>query len=1847
MHLNIVKLIKLKHSSYYIDGINMSLSIVALLLAGVATADHNNAWNTQNEYHYNLESRSLGGLPEVSDQYSGILLRGVLKIQPKNEKTLLAKLSKVEISPIHTQLPYGWDSEIPESALERTPLITSGKPFTIKLETGIIKELIFDKDVPTWEVNLHKSALSQLQIDTQGENMIPSKSNQPPSDEKSSNAMFKAMEDSIGGNCEVLYDINPLPKPLAEQRLYHLPGKQFRSAGEMFEIMKTKDYEKCEQRVAVHFGIPGSFDFEPASTKDGDFLSKSSISEVILTGNLKTFTVHSSVTTEKVLLSPNLHDSKSGVVASKVNLTLSLVRPMSNPWPSPLNSESVGNLVYTYEQPFSPEGEDRNLGESTMNQSWKNQELEGENNSEEKPHEHHFDDSSSSEESENNGPHRKELYVEKKYYLQPKPTLNEPPQYPILPLFIGNKGKVLRGSDNKELVNKAKKLASEIGRDVEDPNSIPQEQTLEKFTTLIAVLRTMNTQQLMEVQKELHQISKDPDEDDEEQKTKNNAWKAFRDAVASAGTGPALVLVTKMIKEKKLDALEIMNVVSTLPKTAKEPTPEYVNAFFKLAGELESRREDDPKGASTQEALKNDAISTSAILAFTELLRYVQVNHRTAHNRYPVHAFGSFSPNTNDALFRDYLPYLVEKLEQGIEENTARATVYIRALGNVAHPKIIAVFEPYLEGKKLSTVLQRQMMLIALDKLINHYPKAVQGLTYRIYQNTGESFKVRALAVYLLLKTKPNLAMLQRVAQFTNYDVSKHVNGIVKSFIENCAELDHKEYEELARDARMASAFLTPENYGGEYSAGHIIDNYLKELNIHYIAEVGWIYGEDSAMPQGIYTSFNTIYGGFKVPQDETGIMVSSVKDFYKTLKHLLKNVLGEKNDQVESKTAETASEAIVEMLDIEGKKKDKFEFYFLSRDKYSSSYFVIGEDMLHPIPKEYIKKAAESLKAGKNFDLMSLQNFEVTVGLPTATGLPFTFDFQIPRLRKLSGKVQATTSPDISQESTAGPEKVNTATDIRAVFSQKVQSRFRFVTPFDGQQYVTGIDKNLQFHLPMSIQANYDISKNQLSVKIASLNKNEQSKLFHFSTVPFTSLCDVEDFKPLSSEDHSGKSVMNRDVEDSTNVVGKKTRGMLFKITESKPDGSPSALEKIIDPEIELEHIMFPLAKKEVEYYKIEVLDVPSPSSKQEIDLVIGWDSMLKNKPTDSQLSKDSHRWSSNPEVIEPSDKKPGSLSRKKQMMQEALKDLPVADAAAVDFAVELPGEEAKTYLMTTAVAKSKVDGKFKALVYVRTDDVATRSRPFEACATVHGSSPRLPPFEANKIKREELKRSLDIRISVGNSCKSGTKSDLHARQWQSSEFREFVEKDKKMYEAWGVPITFMDKASLVVHESKSDVEDQWMNHPKNTKRLDLSKNKALNKFMANHDSDSNSEDEAYVRLDVDVKPNTKKARFDLTAPMMDFDYKYENELPWSMVPLLSAQGEETYEDRDLKAIGNRESTHRLSSPEGVCVLEKDYVNTFDGAEYPLNMNQCWYLAVTSAPEKESKVSKPAIRSDKQASITIRKDESDELKRQISLSLGHEEIQLSKPDSEVQVKLNRKLVDLSSGVYFDKEGEEDELEIIKLSDEAVRVKSKKFGLKITFDGHRAQIKVDDKYRDSVRGLCGNFDSEPSNDFLTPRNRLSSKPQDFTSLYILPVKECQSTSKNLREAEKSLPLDKPRLNNVVSDREAGRTTHQGKWGSSDTPSVRDNRKHNTIVRTKIFPTDGKTCFSLRPLPTCAPGALPARVKSVLFPVYCLPNGESAKRLSDRIHRGANPDLSQKSPSMKVKLEIAEHCSPAA
>lgn len=78
-------------------------------------------------------------------------------------------------------------------------------------------------------------------------------------------------------------------------------------------------------------------------------------------------------------------------------------------------------------------------------------------------------------------------------------------------------------------------------------------------------------------------------------------------------------------------------------------------------------------------------------------------------------------------------------------------------------------------------------MIVSLHEMASVNPKLVRPVMYEIYQNIAEKPELRIASVMQIMKTNPPAQLLQRMAEFTNYETSKQVNSAVKAAIENAA----------------------------------------------------------------------------------------------------------------------------------------------------------------------------------------------------------------------------------------------------------------------------------------------------------------------------------------------------------------------------------------------------------------------------------------------------------------------------------------------------------------------------------------------------------------------------------------------------------------------------------------------------------------------------------------------------------------------------------------------------------------------------------------------------------------------------------------------------------------------------------------------------------------------------------------------------------------------------------------------------------------------------------------------------------------------------------------------------
>ncbi|KAG7213605.1 hypothetical protein KM043_002858 [Ampulex compressa] len=1757
--------------------------ILFVLAVDTIAADYDHGWKAGNEYIFLVRGRTLTGLDQLEAQYTGILTKGLLTIQAKDPNTLRAKLSKGQYASIHKSLPEGWDTEIPDQQLELQEIPLSFKPFEIKLKHGVIRDLIVEKDVPTWEVNILKSVVSQLQIDTFGENAKRTTSTQVPVGDEPY-AAFKAMEDSVAGKCEVQYDITPLPDYVLQDKPELVPRPELRGDGHHIDIMKTKNFSRCDQRMGYHFGITPQSNWQPGSNNNGRYLTKSSTSRIVISGSLKSFTIQSSVTTNLMFVNPRLYDEQIGTVVSVMNLTLVNARPISEPLPLPQNPESTGNLVYTYNNPFSDSPHRRAGRPNAHSHSRSSKDRSDSSSEEESRHEHfrHESHSSSSEEDS---------------FWQPRPKLDEAPENPLLPYFVGNAGKAIGKSGKINIVDASRELVEQMAVELEDPSSMPAQDTLEKFMILSGLIRTMSRKQIEEFEKGVHPAWNEVEFSTKPKREKKNAWTIFRDAVTQAGTGPALLTIKDWIERGVIEAAEAVDVIAQLSKTARTPTAEYVEALFELA--------------TKPEVKKQEMLHSTAILTFAILVRQSQICNRSLHSRYPVHSFGHMVSKHDRTVLEKYIPYLSEQLHQAVkDEDSPRIQTYAFALGDIAHPNILAIFEPYLEGKHPVTTFQRTVMVASLSKLAEMNPKLARSVLYKIYLNTLEAHEVRCMAVYLLMKTDPPLSMLQRMAEFTNYDANKHVNSAVRTTILWLSELKRPETSSLSAKAAAAKNLLSEVEYDDQYSQGYLTDDIMQNRNLAYTFVANYIGSEDSPFLKALYMGLHTSYSGLKLPPLEFGFMLSSIKALADSLFP---------SKEVDH-SAKMATEKIAEILNIVPEAPIKLEGNMFANSFYGSKFFAFDKHTFERIPESMMHHLA-ALQEGRYVNDNKFLNYEVIQSFPTETGFPFVTSVSVPVLIKSDGALKMNAGPTIS-----------TKADMRVAFAEKFQGRIGFVVPFEHQHYMAGIDMNFQTYLPASFEVGLNAQEKKFEVKVWPIKGESNARVLHMSVVPYTSKYDISSLRPVQSQKNTHKVHTRKPDSITENFPLKSSK--LFKM-EMEADDLDDNMVPSLDTEDPIGQLIFPWSSDDSKYRKIDIYMNLDLDHKQPVKLSASF--VGKDVEESSENSKD---WKPKATAVRPKDNKPDSEDRKKEFLKEAAKGIQHPRSHVLDVQLEVPGKYHQQHTLSLAWATSNIEDKYRSLfywnVYIPEYEIS-----YEVCAAGQARMPQISPLlsydDATKMERTF---DGDVEIRYGETCLDDGQIRITAKQSQSEEFKKKVQESviaKKCKEE----MKHGNKALSACKKARADMltfDDIEVSLELDSKTLMTLANKAVHmaKDMAhpNVETDTSSpRNYGKNNIDMQIKLTDDLKTADIRVFTSDMDVTFPS------VDLEGPSMPSTSDDMNVRTLDNEDAAS--------CVLDHNQAETFDDKSYPLKLGKCWHVVMTTYPKRNADKNEEFVRIPRDMRVTVLAREIGDNKKEVKMKLGDKEVRFGSHGAKLEALVDGKKVDCSNGKTYREVTEKDvEFEILEYEDKSIRLISDKYDIDVVYDGERIQTMASDKYRNSVRGICGNYDGESENDFMAPKNCLLKKPEEFLASYALTKEdECEGPSlENARKADKFFCAKREyRTSNVISDREAGRSPSEGNnWGYHRSQSQEGKRCMS--YKTRMTSSSNEICFTTRPVPFCAPGCSATETKNKEYPYHCVPDNESSRQMKKRVEEGATPDLSQKPVSFSRAINVPLHCA---
>lgn len=513
--------------------------------------------------------------------------------------------------------------------------------------------------------------------------------------------------------------------------------------------------------------------------------------------------------------------------------------------------------------------------------------------------------------------------------------------------------------------------------------------------------------------------------------------------------------------------------------------------------------------------------------------------------------------------------------------------VYIRALGALAHPDILSVMEPYLEGKYEATEFQRLAFVVSLGKLSQHYPKLARSIYFKIYQNSAERYEVRVAAIYGIMRTNPDAAMLQRMAEMANIEPSSHISAAVRSALETASDLEHSDDRELSENAEAARQLLDDEEEGVQYSRTSIQDWIMDEMNLAYKMQASHVGSEDSLIPKAYFWRVTKNMGGYKNRWNEYHAMISSVDQLVNHVRDAFKSDKNRnKNKHEEARKDNRFNfEQIENLLDIQADQREELEGQILMKFLNTKRMFTFNNQTIESLPK-VIRRVAKQLQEAQTFNYTKFYNQEqITLGFPLACGMPFLYTYKTPTLARAGGEIRLSSS---NQES--HPTKARFYADIDALYATSVNARTGFISVTDNQRFVAGVHKKIQFRLPLRMKFDVDMEKNQVYSEMQMLEDHEIT-LFHASSTPYTQAQDIKAaFDSKAYVDFKRVSVDDTKLYNSR--FGQKSTGMVLDIT-AKYEKEPISRDQVMEYLQSRDFVSLAMYATEIdstEYYKFEV---------------------------------------------------------------------------------------------------------------------------------------------------------------------------------------------------------------------------------------------------------------------------------------------------------------------------------------------------------------------------------------------------------------------------------------------------------------------------------------------------------------------------------------------------------------------------------------------------------------------------------------------------------------------------------
>jgi hypothetical protein len=1211
------------------------LAFIALaVLAGVVATSNDYAWTQGHEYVYNVRGRLMQGVSVINNQHAGFEIQYKLYVKLINQDQLAIKPENVQIVQTEEEFdPREGDIEKGKD-MQLTPEMKKAleSPIIVTLRQGVPQKIKVRNDLPQSIINVKRAQVSQVIVDTVGTKVVlqgnkERQTNSVHREDKNDDSgfFFETLEKTVHGECETYYTVSqtgpyqslfqreaqdqPAGQLSSEESNskerrtlvhsdYQRYSRRFNSASlessseeqqrempwpkafnefckendQIYEIFKVVNFTSCTNKPVLSFFTPAELlSCRPGDNTCGSIWDRALVSRILACGSSRRNYNILQINQEEQF-NFGLRDEERIVSVGVKNITIEQINKGSSSVHYSLDNSQTVDLIYE----FSRKEQRQQLRANAQGGSWLKESMKRSTKQQYRRHqsqEFNSQESSSFESTSEERRSRHQNSHEQQYRhsersqqyrryhnrqnqdVLPFPPLKEAPLRPLL----------ISPVTQPQMKERIRYLVLESVKDIHDEKrSVAQQETLSKISVAAKVIRFLPQEDILHVYNEIIQKATDNKQDVLERKTIKNF---MLDAMVMAGTNPAITAVMKLIENKQVVGEKATQLVMTFALYIRHPTPELRERFFSFL-----------KSSAVQE---DQQLRTTTILTFSVLLNQACINARVKQSRYNVALYGEFC-QVQDTT--QYFEYFVNKLNEALRSNGNHWTnVYLTALGNIGHPRVVKVVQRVLDDS--NDPIEKAKAIYALKNVIvsreaentpdddvnqvdrvaqvviddEFVEKKVLPILVSVAFDRSEHPMVRMAAVQMLVYTpQADVAIWQQLALSTWNEISQEVHSFIYSTLKNLAQQKTVLRPLHGKMVQKASAVLSlakdfDEGYfksRNTFQSGHVED-----LNSGYFQQFSWMSAKDSIIPSSVYFRNYLQFGNgaFGVNPIEFALQARTVSQ--------IADVVAEKLD-ISSSSEESGEKnpiirEIKNLLQIEKREMDETphgSIYINIRNEIQR----IVEVNVKTLSKEWKQKALLALSALRqgvdvNYQKV-IQVVHHSMEMPTMFGVPLIYKQRLPVMVSVVGKAKLQGSRSDGQ----------VQAQLEVILAGKLSKKVAVKVPYLAKKYEAGTQRHIVIDAPFRATVRVS-SKHPITFAITPTNDitgqaGGKIELFTYHQRPYTAII-TDELYPTVHHLGGVMNIVNAEdktpVYDNQETYGKESLGWAFR-TEVKSDYQP-----------------------------------------------------------------------------------------------------------------------------------------------------------------------------------------------------------------------------------------------------------------------------------------------------------------------------------------------------------------------------------------------------------------------------------------------------------------------------------------------------------------------------------------------------------------------------------------------------------------------------------------------------------------------------------------------------------------